>query len=137
MISEQFTLWSQAGNRVIRGKMVVIPIGQSNLYVEPIYLQAEQGRLPEMRRVILASGDRIIMEPTVGAALERLFAGPGPARPEAGRVPPPAEERAIGPDTSALLEALRARQARIQEEMRALESDLRRLLQMLDPAHQR
>src|SRR3990170_3418556 len=73
-ISEQFTLWSQGGNRVIRGNMIVIPIGQSNLYVEPIYLQAEQGRLPEMKRVILASGNRIVMEPTVGAALRGLFA---------------------------------------------------------------
>src|SRR3970040_2900486 len=67
-ISEQVTLWSQGGNRVIRGNMIVIPIGQSHLYVERIYLQAEQGRLPEMKRVILASGHRLALESTVSGA---------------------------------------------------------------------
>jgi uncharacterized membrane protein (UPF0182 family) len=132
-ISEQFTLWSQGGNRVIRGNMMVIPIGQSNLYVEPIYLQAEQGRLPEMKRVILASGNRVIMEPTVGAALQGLFAGrpevaPAVRRPLPGQPAPGAEAS----DPAALLKAVQARQARIQEELRALEADLQRLLQLLE-----
>jgi uncharacterized membrane protein (UPF0182 family) len=132
-ISEQFTLWSQGGNRVIRGNMMVIPIGQSNLYVEPIYLQAEQGRLPEMKRVILASGNRVIMEPTVGAALQGLFAGrpevaPAVRRPLPGQPAP----RDAASDPAALLKAVQARQARIQEELRALEADLQRLLQLLE-----
>jgi len=132
-ISEQFTLWSQGGNRVIRGNMIVIPIGQSNLYVEPIYLQAEQGRLPEMKRVILASGNRVVMEPTVGAALRGLFAQPQPSPPTAGRTPAVAASPGqVGADPAALLKALQARQARIQEELRALEADLQRLQQLLE-----
>jgi len=130
-ISEQFTLWSQGGNRVMRGNMIVIPIGKSNLYVEPIYLQAEQGRLPEMKRVILASGNRIVMEPTVGAALRGLFEAPLQQRPGAERARPPDDSGAAG-DPVALLRALQARQARIQDELRALEADLQRLLQALE-----
>ena len=130
-ISEQFTLWSQGGNRVMRGNMIVIPIGQSNLYVEPIYLQAEQGRLPEMKRVVLASGNRVVMESTVGAALRGLFAAPLQQRPGAERAQPPDDSGAAG-DPVALLRALQARQARIQEELRALERDLQRLLQALE-----
>ena len=75
-ISQQFTLWNQSGSRVIRGNMLVIPVGQSNLYVEPIYLQADQGSIPEMKRVIMATGNSIVMEPTVSEALAQLFGGP-------------------------------------------------------------
>ena len=132
-ISEQFTLWSQGGNRVIRGNMIVIPIGQSNLYVEPIYLQAEQGRLPEMKRVILASGNRLAMESTVSAALRGLYAAPEVRRPAAGRAPTvPAAPSDAGVDPASLLKTVQARQARIQEELRALEADLQRLLRLLE-----
>ena len=75
-ISQQFTLWNQSGSRVIRGNMLVIPVGQSNLYVEPIYLQADQGSIPEMKRVIMATGNSIVMESTVSEALAQLFGGP-------------------------------------------------------------
>jgi len=74
-ISSQFTLWSTAGSRVIRGNLLVIPIGGSNLYVEPIYLQAENGPIPELRRVIVSTGNRVVMEPTLEEALAKLFAG--------------------------------------------------------------
>jgi hypothetical protein len=134
-ISQQFTLWSQGGNRVIRGNMVVIPIGQSNLYVEPIYLQAEQGRLPEMKRVVLATGNRVVMAATVDAALEALFAGPEQAPPVAVRGQPrPAPAAGSGQATNPaeLVKSLRARQSRIQEELRELESDLRRLQEALE-----
>ena len=74
-ISEQFTLWGQAGSQIIRGNLLVIPIEQSILYVEAIYLQAERGRLPELKRVIVASGDRIAMEPTLAESLNAIYAG--------------------------------------------------------------
>ncbi|NJO21482.1 MAG: COG1615 family transporter, partial [Spirulinaceae cyanobacterium RM2_2_10] len=64
-ISQQLTLWSQEGSQVIRGDLFVIPIEQSLLYVEPIYLRAEQSELPELKRVILAYGDQIVMETTL------------------------------------------------------------------------
>lgn len=72
-ISQQLTLWSQQGSRVIRGNLLVIPIEQAILYVEPIYLRAEQGELPELRRVIVAYGDQVVMEPTLEEALNAVF----------------------------------------------------------------
>ncbi len=72
-ISQQFTLWGQGGSRVIRGNLLVVPIGQSNLYVEPIYLQSEQGQLPELKRVIIANGSNVVMAESVLQGLQELF----------------------------------------------------------------
>ncbi|MDQ7794810.1 MAG: UPF0182 family protein [bacterium] len=72
-ISQQLTLWGQSGSRVIRGAIQVIPIENTVMYVEPIYLQAEGNRLPEFRRVIVGYGERLAMEPTLDAALRRVF----------------------------------------------------------------
>jgi uncharacterized membrane protein (UPF0182 family) len=82
-ISQQLTLWSQEGSRVIRGNLLAIPIEQSLLYVEPVYLRAEQGELPELRRVIVVYGDEIAMEETLNAALAAVFgkAEPVPVTP--------------------------------------------------------
>lgn len=74
-ISEQFTLWSQSGSRVIRGNLLVIPIEESLVFIEPIYLQAERTELPELKRVIVAFGNKIAMEETLEAALEKVFGG--------------------------------------------------------------
>lgn len=73
IISAQLTLWNQQGNSVLRGNLLVIPIGDSLLYVEPLYLQAQTGRIPELRRVILATGDRVVMAENLGLALVQLF----------------------------------------------------------------
>jgi uncharacterized membrane protein (UPF0182 family) len=82
-ISEMMTLWSQAGSRVIRGNLLVIPIGDSLMYVEPVYLQAESSKLPELKRVIVSYENRIAMEETLERALRRVFAeGSGEARGE-------------------------------------------------------
>ncbi|MEO1126543.1 MAG: UPF0182 family protein, partial [Cyanobacteria bacterium J06639_16] len=72
-ISQQLTLWSQEGSRVIRGDLLVIPIEQSLLYVEPVYLRAEQGELPELKRVIMAYGDQTVMANDLAGALTSLF----------------------------------------------------------------
>jgi len=72
-ISQQITLWDQAGSEVIRGNLLMIPIGQSFLFVEPIYLQAENSRLPELVRVVVANGNAIAMEPTFDRALDVVF----------------------------------------------------------------
>ncbi len=73
-ISPQLTLWSQEGSNVLRGNLVIIPIEQSLIYVEPIYLQSSgDNALPEMQRVIVAYGDRIVMERTLEGALNRIF----------------------------------------------------------------
>jgi hypothetical protein len=75
VISQQLSLWNQRGSQVIRGNLLVIPIDRSILYVEPIYLQAEASQLPELRRVIVAYGNRIAMEETLAQALARVMAG--------------------------------------------------------------
>ena len=72
-ISQQLTLWNQLGSRVIRGNLLVIPIENSLLYVSPLYLRAEQGQLPELKRVIAAYGDRVVMKETLAHALSALF----------------------------------------------------------------
>lgn len=74
-ISQQFTLWSQAGSKVIRGDLLVIPIDQSLLYVEPVYLRAEQGELPELKRVIVAYDKAVVMEETLEKSLAAIFGG--------------------------------------------------------------
>ncbi len=72
-ISQQISLWNQMGSRVIRGNLLVVPIENSILYVSPLYLRAELGQLPELKRVIAAYGDRVVMEETLPAALAALF----------------------------------------------------------------
>jgi uncharacterized membrane protein (UPF0182 family) len=74
VISQQIALWNQQGSRVITGTLLAIPIEQSLIYVQPLYLAAaEQGALPELRRVVVAYGNNIAMEPTLEAALGRVF----------------------------------------------------------------
>lgn len=75
-ISQQLTLWSQKGSRVIRGDLLVIPIEQSLLYVEPVYLRAEQGELPELKRVIVAYGDQVVMTETLEQSIAEIFGSP-------------------------------------------------------------
>ncbi len=75
VISAAFSLWNQQGSRVIRGSLLAIPIEESLIYVQPIYLSAEQGALPELRRVIVAFGNQIAMEPTLEQSLQRIFGG--------------------------------------------------------------
>jgi hypothetical protein len=78
-ISQQLTLWNQMGSRVIRGNLLVIPIENSILYVSPLYLRAEQGHLPELKRVIAAYGEHVVMKETLDQALAALFSGGGAA----------------------------------------------------------
>ena len=72
-ISPQITLWSQQGSEVIQGTLLVIPIEESLLYIRPLYLRSEGGRIPELKRVIVAYQNRIVMEPTLGEAIARIF----------------------------------------------------------------
>lgn len=73
-ISKEFSLWNSSGSTYIRGNLFVIPIENSLVYVEPVYLEASNtGSLPEVKRVIVAYGNRIAYEATLGAALDSLF----------------------------------------------------------------
>ena len=84
-ISRQLSLWNQRGSRVIRGNLLVVPIGKAILYVEPLYLQAESSEMPELKRVAVGLGDKVVMEPTLEQALNSLLGGkapePAPATP--------------------------------------------------------
>ncbi len=79
-ISQQISLWNQMGSRVIRGNLLVIPIENSILYVSPLYLRAEQGHLPELKRVIAAYGENVVMKETLAEALSALFIEAGTAQ---------------------------------------------------------
>ena len=72
-IAEQITLWSQRGSRVIRGDILVIPIDGSILYVQPLYLRAEKGELPELTRIIVAYDRQIVMTPSLEQSLASVF----------------------------------------------------------------
>jgi uncharacterized membrane protein (UPF0182 family) len=97
LISQQLSLWNQRGSATIRGSLLAIPIDQSLIYVQPLYLAAEKDALPELRRVFVAYGNQIAMEPTLEQSLQRIFggrpriavatrpaAGPGPGPVDAG-----------------------------------------------------
>lgn len=74
-ISPQITLWNQQGSQVIQGTLLVIPIEESLLYVRPLYLKASAGRIPELKRVIVAYQNQIAMSETLESALDRIFGG--------------------------------------------------------------
>jgi uncharacterized membrane protein (UPF0182 family) len=98
-ISPQITLWNQQGSEVIQGTLLVIPIEESLIYIRPLYLKAAGGQIPELKRVIVAYQNNIVMEETLTEALGRIFpGGPREAEPkppvEAGAAPPPATGQA-------------------------------------------
>jgi uncharacterized protein len=77
-ISRQISLWDRAGSKVIRGELLVIPIEQSLIYVQPLYLQGEGGTIPELKRVVVTHEDRVVMAETLEEGLGVLFAGASP-----------------------------------------------------------
>jgi hypothetical protein len=94
-ISQALTLWGQGGSTVIRGTLLVVPVLNSVLYVEPLYLAAEAGGgLPQLKRVIVAYSDHVVMEDTLDAALSRIFSG---AVTTSAAPPPPAGPAAPAP----------------------------------------
>ncbi len=130
IISQVLTLWNQQGSQVIRGNLLVIPIENGLLYVEPLFLQAERSQIPELRRVIVSSGPRIVMAPTLDEALAGLFAGrPAAPSPGVGASPPIApaapgpggagQPAPAGPEARALAEDALAIYRRAQDRLRA------------------
>jgi len=90
-LSAQFTLWNQQGSRVLRGHLLVIPVGSSLLYVEPVYLKAENSPMPELRLVVLATQERLGFGKTFDEAMTNIFGdalkAPPPAGAQAGEQP--------------------------------------------------
>jgi len=138
-ISQQLTLWNQRGSEVIRGSMLVIPIEKSLLYVQPLYLAADKAGLPELRRVIVAYGDEVVMEQTLELALQRIFgakaapaaaaaAAPGPA---AGAPPGAANASASQLAREAMAIFERATNLQRQGDWAGYGEELRKLQQVL------
>jgi uncharacterized membrane protein (UPF0182 family) len=75
VISPQITLWNQQGSQVIQGTLLVIPIEESLLYVRPLYLRSSGGKIPELKRVIVAYQNQVVMRETLDGALSELFGG--------------------------------------------------------------
>ncbi len=107
-VSRQVSLWDQAGSRVIRGDLLVIPIEQSLLYVQPLYLQAEGGRIPELKRVVVAYQNQVAMRETLDAALAQLFGGSSGVRETVASGPAPAAGAGATDAPSAALRGLLA-----------------------------
>jgi uncharacterized membrane protein (UPF0182 family) len=112
-ISPQLTLWGQSGSKVIRGTLLVTPVLNSVLYIEPLYLAAETGgALPQLQRVIVAYSDHVVMEATLDAALTKIFGGTvttteaqpasSPGQPTTAATPGSKPAAAV-PDTQALI----------------------------------
>src|SRR4029079_19339563 len=72
-VSRQITLWDQRGSEVLRGELLVLPVEGALIYVQPLYLRAQGGRIPELKRVIVAHEGRVFMAETLDAALAGLF----------------------------------------------------------------
>jgi uncharacterized membrane protein (UPF0182 family) len=114
-ISQQLSLWNQMGSRVIRGNLLVIPIENSILYVSPLYLRAETGQLPELKRVIAVYSDQVVMEETLSAALAALFKG-------TARAPQPLEARATTPLAGPAADRAREALSHYDQAMQALKA---------------
>ena len=83
-ISRQVSLWDQRGSQVIQGNLLVIPIEEGLLYVRPLYIRSESGKIPELKRVIVAYENKIAMEETLEEAISRIFGEEIPSAKEAG-----------------------------------------------------
>jgi uncharacterized membrane protein (UPF0182 family) len=115
LISPQITLWNQQGSEVIQGTLLVIPIEESLIYVRPLYLKAAGGQIPELKRVIVAYQNNIVMDDTLNAALAKIFPGGAAApstavaaaEPQTPPSPAPGERPAASAETAALAEQAR------------------------------
>jgi len=128
VITEQLALWGRGGSRVIRGNLLLIPLGKSNLYVEPVFLQAETGGLPQLKRVIVAAGEQIAMETTLKGSIAAIFGVEAPptepvTRPPVEPVPKPpvpAEpEKPVAADIADLIEEAQQHYNQAEQNLKA------------------
>ena len=152
-VARQLSLWDQAGSQVIRGELLVIPIEEALVYVQPLYLRAEGGRIPELKRVIVALENRVAMEATLEAGLQRLLGGAAstlatdapadtgldvapPAAPDDTTAAPTAATGAVAVPAELLQQALRhherARAAQRAEDWATYGAEMRRLGEVLE-----
>jgi uncharacterized protein len=99
IISAQFTLWNQSGSTVVRGNLIVVPVGDTLIYLQPVYLQSTSSQFPEFQRIVVASPTTVVWGRTLNEALDLLLgAGPGPGpSPTPGPGPTPGPSATPGP----------------------------------------
>ena len=120
VITEQLALWGRGGSRVIRGNLLLIPLGESILYVEPVFLQAEGGGLPELKRVIVVAGEQIAMEPTLKESLAAIFGAEAPlTEPVVEPPPPPEPEEPLAAEIADLIEEAQLHYNQAQQYLQA------------------
>jgi uncharacterized membrane protein (UPF0182 family) len=140
-ISQQLTLWNQGGSRVIHGTLLVVPVQNAVLYVEPLYLASEGGSsLPELKRVIVAYSDHVVMESSLKDALNVIFGGQAGGGPTETSGSAPAGSTAPARTVPASLESLiqqanehyeRAQQALRQSDWSGYGQEIQKLGQIL------
>jgi len=136
-ISQQLTLWNQRGSEAIRGNLMVIPIDDTVLYVEPLYLQAQAGRLPELKRILVAYGNRVAMGESLEEALTQVLSGQPvtePLPPGTAGGPPSGNVGALARSALAHYQAAqeclrRGDWACYGQEMEAMKADLETLVE--------
>ena len=121
VIAPQITLWNQQGSEVIQGTLLVIPIEESLIYIRPLYLRAAGGSIPELKRVIVAYQNQIVMEETLERALDRLFPGreATPSATEEAAVARPAPTGTPAPAAPAVTDLAAQARAHYQRALQA------------------
>lgn len=145
-ITQLIAWWNQNQSRLIRGNLITIPLGDAFLYAEPFYIVSEQGQIPEVKKIILAYGERIVMGDTLEEALAALKDGAegGPTDPSAGPEEPSAQKEQLTTDADSagtssaeeeVKQGLSAEDkkiiAEIEEKIRKQEAELREIKELL------
>ncbi|HZD40601.1 MAG TPA: UPF0182 family protein, partial [Terriglobales bacterium] len=130
-ISQQLSLWGQRGSQVIRGSLLAIPIEKSLLYVQPLYLAAEKGSLPELKRVITAFGNQIAMGETLDKSLQDLFGGHAPAEGPRAEVAAGSGEAQEGLASRALEHYLKSKELLRREDWAGYGQELKKMEALL------
>ncbi|UCB43016.1 MAG: UPF0182 family protein [Dehalococcoidales bacterium] len=146
-ITKELALWGQGGSKVIRGNLLLIPLGNSHLYVEPVFLEAEGVGLPELKRVIVAAGDQIAMENTLEESIAAIYGMLTPEEPPTGEPDgeePPTPTEPVSAEIVALIDEAWQHYNQAQEfyragdwvsygqEMEAFENTLDQLMELID-----
>jgi hypothetical protein len=122
-ISKDLTLWNQQGSRVLRGNIIALPVTGGFLYLESIYIQATEARMPQLKKVVLAMGDRLIYRDTFDEALTDLTAAPMPAAVAPSQAPASAANEKNLPSLAERLKKLRDQAEQLAQELEKLEKE--------------
>ena len=122
-ISKDLTLWNQQGSRVLRGNIIALPVTGGFLYLESIYIQATEARMPQLKKVVLAMGDRLIYRDTFDQALAELTGEAAPAAVAATKVPAATTNEKTVPSLAERLHQLRDQAEELARELEKLEKE--------------